>query len=176
VTTGGSVKIAKLCSLLNSSRVRLLQDLLQRLVSRRECSVLNIRLAHSNGRRSECATDSRCSREKNRREKLRLARKTFPRRSIHTEISPLRYATVEMTKGRAVLSWRVVAQWQPLFRTFSGPKAHDPSFERTKGKLLNGTLVVFFAGPQAHRFGRNDKGSADYGPERLLGSMLDGLA
>jgi hypothetical protein len=51
VTTEGSVKIAKLCSLLNSSRVRMLQEHLQRLVSRRECSFLNIRyiaLARSN--------------------------------------------------------------------------------------------------------------------------------
>ena len=28
----------------------------------------------------------------------------FPMRSIHTEISPLRYAPVEMTKGRAVVA------------------------------------------------------------------------
>jgi len=28
--------------------------------------------------------------------------KTFPRKSIHTEISQLRCASVEMTKGRAV--------------------------------------------------------------------------
>jgi hypothetical protein len=31
--------------------------------------------------------------------------KTFPRRSIHTEISPLRFASVEMTKG-SVADWR----------------------------------------------------------------------
>jgi hypothetical protein len=36
--------------------------------------------------------------------RLRLARKTFPRKSIHTEISPLRFAPVEMTKGRAVMA------------------------------------------------------------------------
>jgi hypothetical protein len=40
------------------------------------------------------------------------ARKTFSRRSIHTEISPLRYASVEMTKGRTVLPGRVVAEIQ----------------------------------------------------------------
>jgi hypothetical protein len=34
---------------------------------------------------------------------LRSGRKTFPRRSINTEISPLRCASVEMTKGRADL-------------------------------------------------------------------------
>jgi hypothetical protein len=32
--------------------------------------------------------------------RVRSARKTFPRESIHTEISPLRYASVEMTKGK----------------------------------------------------------------------------
>ena len=29
---------------------------------------------------------------------------TFPRKSLHTEISPLRYASVEMTKGRVVMA------------------------------------------------------------------------
>ena len=42
-------------------------------------------------------------------------RKTFPRKSIHTEISPLRCAPVEMTKGRAVLPEREVAEQKPLF-------------------------------------------------------------
>jgi hypothetical protein len=32
-----------------------------------------------------------------------IAGKTFPRKSIHTEISPLRCAPVEMTKGRVVM-------------------------------------------------------------------------
>jgi hypothetical protein len=31
------------------------------------------------------------------------SRSVFPREGLHTEISPLRYASVEMTKGRAVL-------------------------------------------------------------------------
>jgi hypothetical protein len=39
-----------------------------------------------------------------------LRRKTFPRRGIHTEISPLRCAPVEMTKGRAELPGREVAE------------------------------------------------------------------
>jgi len=34
--------------------------------------------------------------------------KTFPRKSIHTEISQLRCASVEMTKGRAAFRGRVV--------------------------------------------------------------------
>src|SRR5882757_7374678 len=37
----------------------------------------------------------------NRRSPGYVRRKTFPRRGIHTEISPLRCAPVEMTKGRA---------------------------------------------------------------------------
>jgi hypothetical protein len=37
-----------------------------------------------------------------------------PRRSIHTEISPRRYASVEMTKGRTALPERVVAEWKPF--------------------------------------------------------------
>jgi hypothetical protein len=39
-----------------------------------------------------------------------LRRKTFPRRAIHTEISPLRCAPVEMTKGRAALAEREVPE------------------------------------------------------------------
>ena len=39
-----------------------------------------------------------------------LCRKTFPRQSIHTEISPLRYASVEMTKGREVVARRASFQ------------------------------------------------------------------
>ena len=42
--------------------------------------------------------------------RARSARKIFPRKSVHTEISPLRYASVprhagagEMTKGRVVI-------------------------------------------------------------------------
>jgi hypothetical protein len=43
------------------------------------------------------------------------SRKIFPRESIHTEISPLRFASVEMTKGRAVLPERVVAEPKAVF-------------------------------------------------------------
>jgi hypothetical protein len=38
------------------------------------------------------------------------ATKTFPRKSIHTEISPLRFASVEMTKERGALPEREVAE------------------------------------------------------------------
>jgi hypothetical protein len=41
-------------------------------------------------------------------------RKTFPRESIHTEISPLRFASVEMTKGRAALPERELAEQAEL--------------------------------------------------------------
>jgi hypothetical protein len=98
----------------------------------------------------------------------KLGRKTFPRKSIHAEISPLRspgfpvevrgvdhlhavsfegkphpwswrvqrsrksgYAPVEMTKGRAALPGRVVAEQEPFFITLGGPKAHDNSVEKT---------------------------------------------
>jgi hypothetical protein len=41
------------------------------------------------------------------------------------QISPLRCAPVEMTKGRAVLPGRVVAEREPFFITLGGLKAHD---------------------------------------------------
>jgi hypothetical protein len=40
--------------------------------------------------------------------------KTSPRQSIHIEISPLRCAPVEMTKGRGVLPGRLVDKWKPF--------------------------------------------------------------
>ena len=49
-------------------------------------------------------------------------RMTFPRRSIHTEISPLRFASVEMTKGRAALPERVVAEVKRLFITLGAQR------------------------------------------------------
>jgi hypothetical protein len=45
------------------------------------------------------------------------------------QISPLRCASVEMTKGRAALPGRVVAEQTPFFIALGGPKAHD-SFGR----------------------------------------------
>jgi hypothetical protein len=53
-------------------------------------------------------------------EGLKSPPKTFPGRGINTEISPLRYAPVEMTKGRAALPERVVAGLE-LFITLDGP-------------------------------------------------------
>ena len=43
------------------------------------------------------------------------------------QISPLRCAPVEMTKGRAALPATVVAEQDPFFIALGGPKAHDSS-------------------------------------------------
>jgi hypothetical protein len=64
------------------------------------------------------------------REKKPLGRKTYPRKSIHTEISPLRFASVEMTKGRATLPEREVAGQKAFFITLSGTQAHEYSVEK----------------------------------------------
>src|SRR5580698_9813244 len=57
------------------------------------------------------------------------------------QISPLRCAPVEMTKGRAALPLSVVAEQDPFFIALGGPKAHDSS-------------------------GRDDKGDRGYGPQQ----------
>jgi hypothetical protein len=46
------------------------------------------------------------------------------------QISPLRCAPVEMTKGRAALPETVVAEQDPFFIALGGPKAHDSSVEK----------------------------------------------
>ena len=46
------------------------------------------------------------------------------------QISPLRCAPVEMTKGRAVPPSTVVVEQEPFFITLGGPKAHDSSVEK----------------------------------------------
>ena len=60
----------------------------------------------------------------------RSVENTFPRGSIHTEISPLRFASVEMTKGRVALPERVVAEEKRFFIALGGLKAHDSSVEK----------------------------------------------
>ena len=62
------------------------------------------------------------------------SRKTFSRMSIHTEISPLRCAPVEMTKGRAVLPGTVVAERGPFFINLDEPTAQDFSGRDDKGE------------------------------------------
>src|ERR1700734_1720367 len=61
-------------------------------------------------------------------------RKTFPRKGPLTpQISPLRWAPVEMTKGRAALPATVVAEQDPFFIALGGPKAHDSSGRDDQG-------------------------------------------
>jgi hypothetical protein len=50
-------------------------------------------------------------------------------RGAEPQISPLRCASVEMTKGRAVLRGRVAAEQEPFFIASGGPEAHDLSVE-----------------------------------------------
>jgi hypothetical protein len=45
----------------------------------------------------------------------RPSRRTFPGKSIHTEISPLRFASVEMTKGSVALPENVVCLTRTVF-------------------------------------------------------------
>jgi hypothetical protein len=51
-----------------------------------------------------------------------MNQETFPRQSIHTEISPLRCAPVEMTKGRGAFPGRVFAEQKLLFITLGKPQ------------------------------------------------------
>jgi hypothetical protein len=55
--------------------------------------------------------------------------KHFQERAAEPQISPLRCASVEMTKGRAVLRGRVAAEQEPFFIASGGPEAHDLSVE-----------------------------------------------
>jgi len=48
--------------------------------------------------------------------------KHFQERAAEPQISPLRYASVEMTKGRAVPPSTVVTEQEPFFITLGGPK------------------------------------------------------
>ena len=47
--------------------------------------------------------------------------KHFQERAAEPQISPLRYASVEMTKGRGAHRGRVVAEQEPFFMTLGGP-------------------------------------------------------
>ena len=62
-----------------------------------------------------------------------LCRKTFPRESIHTEISPLRCAPVEMTKGRVALPGTVVAERGRFFNHLGWVKGRAKSSGETCG-------------------------------------------
>jgi hypothetical protein len=52
-------------------------------------------------------------------------RKTFPGRGVNTEISPLRCASVEMTKGRGALPWESGRGQREFFLPLGGPQAHE---------------------------------------------------
>src|SRR5580658_3455854 len=58
----------------------------------------------------------------------------FQARIAGPQISPLRCAPVEMTKGRAALPLSVVAEQKVFLITLGGPKAHD--FSGRDGKRL----------------------------------------
>jgi hypothetical protein len=67
-------------------------------------------------------------------------------RTAKPQISPLRFATVEMTKGRAVLPGRVAAEREPFFITLGGPKAHGTLVEMTKGRVAEDREVCYWNG------------------------------
>ena len=46
-------------------------------------------------------------------------------RTAEPQVSPLRCAPVEMTKGKAVLPGRIVAEQEPLFISLGEPTGHD---------------------------------------------------
>ena len=65
---------------------------------------------------------------------LRSVEKHSQEGTAGPQISPLRCAPVEMTKGRAALPLSVVAEQDPLFIALGGPKAHDFSGPDDKGE------------------------------------------
>jgi hypothetical protein len=61
---------------------------------------------------------------------LRSVEEHFQETTAKPQISPLRCAPVEMTKGRAALPETVVAEQDPFFIALGGPEAHDCSVEK----------------------------------------------
>jgi hypothetical protein len=77
--------------------------------------------------------------------------KHFQETTAKPQISPLRCAPVEMTKGRAALPQTVVAEQDPFFIALGGPKAHDSSVEKhSQGRTADLSTTL--------RSGRDDKG------------------
>ena len=69
-------------------------------------------------------------------------RKTFPSEGPLTpQISPLRCAPVEMTKGSAALPATAVAEQDPLFIALGGSATHDSSGQKGRA-ALPGTVVA----------------------------------
>src|ERR1700733_2375662 len=84
------------------------------------------------------------------------------------QISPLRCAPVEMTKGRAALPLSVVAEQDPFFIAMGGPKAHDSSGRDDKGEGGGGPQRRLLEKKTADlstalRSGRDDKGEGGGG-------------
>jgi hypothetical protein len=65
--------------------------------------------------KKRCPQGLESVRENRKKQHATLPRKTFPREVVNTEISPLRFASVEMTKGRVALPRRVVAGQRAFF-------------------------------------------------------------
>jgi hypothetical protein len=74
---------------------------------------------------------------------LRSVEKHFQEGTAEPQISPLRCASVEMTKGRAALPGRVVAEQKPFFIALGGPKAHDSCGRDDKEKCCSNPAHVF---------------------------------
>ena len=60
--------------------------------------------------------------------------KHFQEGTVETQISPLRCASVEMTKGSA--SRAIVAEQEPFFNTLGGPQTHDSLVETSQRQAL----------------------------------------
>src|ERR1700721_3112692 len=82
------------------------------------------------------------------------SRKTFSRKSIHTEISPLRCAPVEMTKGRAALPGTVVAEQESPKREIAEPQAPPTRCTPVEKRFQERTADL----STTLRSGRDDKG------------------
>ncbi len=79
-----------------------------------------------------------------------LSRKTFPRKSIHTEIPPLRCAPVGMTRGEGGASReRRLAEQKPFFISLGGPQAHENSGRDDKFVWGTGLKICLRDGLQA---------------------------
>jgi hypothetical protein len=93
--------------------------------------------------RRGCQEGNRCARSK-----------TFPGKSIHTEISPLRCASVEMTKGRAALPGRIVVGRKLVssagllcsqeFPEIFTPQQNCPRSEVERSAVQRSFLEIFF--------------------------------
>jgi hypothetical protein len=77
----------------------------------------------------------------------RSVEKHFQERTAEPQISPLRCAPVEMTKGRAVLPATVVAEQDAFFITMGGPQSHDSSVEKHFQERVSTQRSLHYAPP-----------------------------